>query len=259
MALRHLSLRVRRGIALNRGMVTVNRYSPRYRQKAHDHDGAHISLVLAGGHEEEAGRHRVSFDTGRLALRPDGMRHACQFSQHGALILTCSFAVHSSAIQQPSWSRPLPFHRLRVLTPLLLSGDADAIEAAWDLIALSEFDEQRREPSRWITAIRDQLIEEPAGANISAIAEQAGCHRVHVGRAFLTAFGETPSAFRRRTMVNRALCATARGMPAASAAALAGFSDQSHFSRACRAVFGLTPGQITRTASDVAFIQYSQG
>jgi AraC family transcriptional regulator len=240
-------------------MVTVNRYSPGYRQKAHDHDGAHVSLVLAGGHEEDAGRHQVSFDTGRLALRPDGMRHACQFSRHGALILTCSFAVHASAIQQPSWSRPLPFHRLRALTPLLLSGEADATEAAWDLIALSEFDEQQRAPSRWIRTIRDQLIEEPTGADISTIAEKAGRHRVHVGRAFLAAFGETPSAFRRRVMVSRALCAAARDTPVASAAALAGFSDQSHFSRACRAVFGLTPGQITRSANDVAFVQYFHG
>lgn len=244
---------------MGHGTVSLNRYPPGLHQGAHEHEGAHISLVLAGGHEEDAGRRQVSFGAGRLALRPAGMRHACQFSRHGTIILTCSFAVHSSAIREPSWSRPLSFHRLRMLAPLLLSEEPDAIEAAWDLIALSEFDERRREPSRWITVIRDQLVEDPADGSISALAERAGRHRVHVGRAFLAAFGETPSAFRRRAMVNHALCAAARGMPAAAAAALAGFSDQSHFNRACRAVFGLTPGKIMRAAGDVAPVQYSGG
>ena len=36
----------------------------------------------------------------------------------------------------------------------------------------------------------------------------------------------------------------ARGVPAAHAAADAGFADQSHFSRACRDLHGLPPGRL---------------
>ena len=233
--------------------VRLRRYAPGLRQRAHTHDEAHMSLVLAGGVQEEAGRTEVAFGAGRLALRPEGMRHACEFSQRGALILTCRFAAQEIGV--PRWSGPLSRERLRTLTPLLLAGAADAIEAAWDLIALAAGEIPRTRPSAWIAAVRDQLIEEP-GIAITTIAADAGRHRVHLARAFLAAFGETPAVFRRRAMVDRALCAMNAGASAAHGAAEAGFADQSHFNRACREVLGMTPGQLMRGATDVASVQY---
>lgn len=238
--------------------VKLTRYAPGLRQRAHTHDHPHVSLMLAGGFEEEAGRTEVHFCAGRLALRPEGMRHAGTFSRRGALILACAFPAYATAIDSPHWSRPLPRERLRALTPLLLAGENEAVEAGWDLIALADDEPSRPTPSAWISNVRDQLIEEPAGADISTLATRAGRHRVHLGRAFLAAFGETPSAFRRRAMLDRALCAMTRGTFAAAAAAEAGFADQSHFTRACRQAFGLTPGQLTRGATDVAFVQYGR-
>ncbi len=237
----------------------LTHYAPGLNQRPHTHRGApHISLVLAGGCQEEAGRTEVMFDTGRLALRPEGMRHAVTYSPHGALILTCSFSAHDAWISVPRWSRPLPRKHLRALTPLLLSDETDAIEAGWDLIALTEDQPQqpRRPIAGWLLAVRDRLTEEPAAADISTIAEQIGRHRVHLGRAFLAAFGETPSAFRRRIMLDRALCALTSGATTAVAAADGGFADQSHFHRACRESFGLTPRRLTGGAVGVASIQY---
>jgi AraC family transcriptional regulator len=232
-------------------------YAPGLRQQPHTHHGApHISLVLAGGCREEWGRIEVMFGAGRLALRPEGMRHAVTFSRQGALILTCSFPAHDTEINGPRWSPELPRERLRALTPLLLGDDVEAVEAGWDLIALTRHSLARRPATRWLLAVRDQLIEEPGAANISMIAAQTGRHRVHLGRAFLAAFGETPSAFRRRAMLDRALCAMTRGVPAAAAAAEGGFADQSHLHRACRESFGLTPRQLTGDAADVASVQY---
>jgi AraC family transcriptional regulator len=210
----------------------------------HAHDAAHISLMLAGGVQERARGTDVAFGAGRLAFRPEGMRHACAFSSRGALILVLSFTGDGPATEAPRWSRPLPRERLRSLTPLLLGGEAEAVEAAWDLVVLAEEEPARSAPSTWIAAVRDQLIEEPSAA-ITTIAANAGRHRVHLGRAFLAAFGETPSAFRRRAMLDRALCAMIGGASAVHAAAAAGFADQSHFNRACREAFGLTPGRLT--------------
>jgi AraC family transcriptional regulator len=233
-------------------MVLLRRYLPELRQRAHTHDTAHISLVLAGGVQEVAGRTELEFGAGRLAFRPAGMRHACAFSRRGALILTCDFP-HEIAV--PRWSRPLSRERLRTLTPLLLADDADAREALWDLVALAADELPRSRPSTWLTVVRDQLIEEPDTA-ISAIAAAAGRHRVHLARAFLAAFGETPSVFRRRAMVDRALCALAAGASFAHGAAEAGFADQSHFNRACRELFGMTPRRLLRGATDVSSVQY---
>lgn len=243
-------------MCMNAAPVKLTRYPPGLRQRAHSHDAPHLSLMLAGGFEEETARTEVTFCAGRLALRPEGMRHAGTFSRNGALILSCAFPAHGAAIGAPRWSHRLPRERLRALTPLLLGDETEAVEAGWDLIALAYDDSPRRSPSDWLLAVREQLTEEPARSDISTIAAQTGRHRVHLGRAFLAAFGETPSAFRRRFMLDRALCTLTRGGSAAAAAAEAGFADQSHFHRACRESFGLTPRQLTRGAADVASVQY---
>jgi AraC family transcriptional regulator len=229
------------------------RYAPGLRQRSHTHGAQHISLVLAGDCQEESGRTEVLFGAGSVAFRPEGMRHAVTFSRLGALILTCSFPA-DAGIDAPRWSRPLPRAHLRALTPLLMGDEGEAVEAGWDLIALTEGRPSRRPAAGWLLPVRDQLIEEPA-TNISTIAARTGRHRVYLGRAFLAAFGDTPSVFRRRAMLDRALCAMASGVPAAAAAAEGGFADQSHFNRACRESFGLTPRQLTRGALDVASVQ----
>ncbi len=236
----------------------LTRYAPNLSQRLHTHHGApHISLVLAGGCWEEAGLSQVEFGAGKLAFRPEGMKHAVTYSPHGALILTCSFPARDAWINAPRWSRPLPRKHLRALTPLLISNETDAVEAGWDLIALTEDQPQHPHPiAKWLLEVRDRLIEEPTAADISTIAEQIGRHRVHLGRAYLAAFGETPSAFRRRIMLDRALRALASGATPVAAAAEGGFADQSHFYRACRESFGLTPRRLTGGAGGVASVQY---
>jgi AraC-like DNA-binding protein len=236
-------------------LVKLTRYAPGLRSPPHSHDAPHMSLVLAGGFAEEAGRTEVAFGAGKLALRPEGMRHAGTFSPRGALILTCKFPAHAAVINAPQWSRRLSSQHLRALVPLLFSGDNEAIEAGWDLIALAGEQPSQRLPADWLSNARDHLLEDPAAADISTIAAQAGRHRVHFSRAFLAAFGETPSVFRRHAMLDRALCAMSRGLPAATAAAESGFADQSHFNRACRESFGLTPRQLTGGAGRVASVQ----
>ncbi len=231
----------------------LTRYGGCLRQPAHTHGAAHLSLMLAGAFQEESGGADIAFQSGRLALRPPGMRHAGMFSPDGALILTCPYPAHGPAIAAPYWSPPLPRGHLRALLPLLLSGGEESEDAAWDLIAVARDTPSRTEPSMWISAVRDQLLEAPT--SLSEIAANAGRHRVHLSRAFLAAFGETPSAFRRRAMVERALCYVARGETLAAATAEAGFSDQSHFTRACRDLYGATPGQIARAAVDVSSVQ----
>jgi len=235
--------------------VKCTRYTPGLRQPAHSHDVPHISLVLAGECMEESGRTRVAFGAGRLALRPGGMRHAVTFSMRGALILTTSLPAYDEAISEPRWSGPLPREHLRVLTPLLLGDEPEAVEASWDLIALAQGQPLRRTAAAWLLAVRDQLVEEPSAADITAIAAQVGRHRVHLSRAFVAAFGEAPSVFRRRAMLDRALCAMTNGVAAAAAAADGAFADQSHFCRACRESFGLTPRQLALGAVDVASVQ----
>ena len=225
----------------------MKRYAPGLRQTAHVHDGAHLSLVLAGGFEETDSRGDHAITAGRTGLRPEGLRHAVRFGPAGAVIVTFAPPPRSDGrtpVPDPLWSPVLSRERLRRLTPLLLEGGESGREAAWDLLALCEPAPVAPRPDSWLRDVRDRLVEAPAGARLNEIAHLAGRHRVHLGRAFLAAYGETPSVFRRRAMLDRALCLSAFGLPAALAAADAGFTDQSHFNRACRDIYGLPPGRL---------------
>lgn len=230
----------------------LKRYAPGLRQPSHAHDQAHVSLVLAGGFEESGAGGDRTARAGRAGLRPEGLRHAVRFGQAGALVLTFAppdRAEGRPAIAGPDWTPVLSRDHLRRLVPLLLEGGEAGEEAAWDLLALCDAADGPGRPDPWLRGVRDQLVEAPAGARLTDIAHQAGRHRVHLGRAFLAAYGETPSVFRRRSMLDRALCLAAHGLPAALAALDAGFSDQSHFNRACRDFYGLPPGRLTAAAA----------
>ena len=235
--------------------VRLTRYGASLRQSAHTHGPAHLSLVLAGALQEEFGRTEVAFQAWRVAVRPEEMRHAAAFSPNGALILTCAYPAQAPPIKAPYWSPSLSRAEIRSLVPLLLAGDGESAEAACDLVAIARDIPMRKRPSRWISAVREQLLEAPGSASLSEIAARAGRHRVHLSRSFLAAFGETPSVFRRRAMLERALCCLASGGSAAAAAAEAGFADQSHFNRACRDIYGATPGRLARAAVDVSSVQ----
>lgn len=230
----------------------LRRYAPDLRQAPHAHDAAHLSLILAGGFEETACHRAEAAVPGRVGLRPEGLRHAVAFSAAGALVLTCQ-APHREdgrpVVSDPAWSPVLPRNHLRRLVPLLLEGGDAAAEAGWDLLALCGDAPALPEPDRWLRAVRDRLVESPGSARLSDLAREAGRHRVHLSRAFLAAWGETPSVFRRRSMLDRALCLTALGQPAAAAALDAGFTDQSHFNRACRDLYGMPPGRLVSRAA----------
>ncbi|HYD26714.1 helix-turn-helix transcriptional regulator [Brevundimonas sp.] len=242
-----------------RPAARLKRYAPGLRQPSHAHDGAHLSLVLAGGFCETDSRGAHAIAAGRTGLRPEGLRHEVRFGAAGAVILTFEPPPRADgrpAVTDPAWSPMLPRAHLRRLTPMLLEDGEAALEAAWDLLALCDTEPVRPRPDPWLRAVHDQLIEAPAGARLTGIAHRAGRHRVHLGRAFLAAYGEPPSVFRRRAMLDRALCLKALGLPAALAAVDAGFADQSHFARACRDVYGLPPGRLMARTAQVAFVQY---
>lgn len=241
-----------------RSTARLKRYAPGLEQTAHAHDAAHISLVVAGGFSETDSRGACAVGAGRTGLRPEGLRHAVRFGPAGAMVLTFEPPPRADgrpAVSHPAWSPVLPRPQLRLLTPMLLEGGETGLEAAWDLLALCETAPPPPRADRWLRAVRDQLIEAPGSARLTEIAHRAGRHRVHLGRAFLAAYGETPSVFRRRAMLDRALCLCALGQPSALAASEAGFADQSHFTRACRDVFGLPPGRLIARAAQVASVQ----
>jgi AraC-like DNA-binding protein len=78
---------------------------------------------------------------------------------------------------------------------------------------------------------------------ISEIAAEVGLSAFALIRRFERAFGISPHRWRIQARANEAARLLRGRTHAASAAALCGFSDQSHMVRVFKKVFGITPGQ----------------
>jgi len=78
---------------------------------------------------------------------------------------------------------------------------------------------------------------------MTKIAEDVGFSVFSFTRQFAKAFGLSPCAWRMQARANEAAKLLREGKQAAEAAALSGFSDQSHMARTFKKVFGITPGQ----------------
>lgn len=73
------------------------------------------------------------------------------------------------------------------------------------------------------------------------IAAVAGCSRFAAYRAFVAAYGISPSDYQRQLRIRAARRLLAAGLAPAHAAAAAGFADQPHLTRWFRRYYGITP------------------
>ncbi|MCB8882523.1 AraC family transcriptional regulator [Acidisoma cellulosilytica] len=91
---------------------------------------------------------------------------------------------------------------------------------------------------------RDRLhdaLTEDIGAD--ALAKAAGAaDRFQLARAFRTAYGTSPHAYRLQTRLLQARQLLATGISPAAVAADCGFADQSHLGRRFRRAYGIAPG-----------------
>jgi AraC-like DNA-binding protein len=82
--------------------------------------------------------------------------------------------------------------------------------------------------------------------SLTELAALAGLTRFRLIRAFKRELGLTPHLYLLDRRVRAAATSLREGRPPAEAAALAGFSDQSHLTRAFKARLGVTPGVFRR-------------
>ena len=86
--------------------------------------------------------------------------------------------------------------------------------------------------------------------SLSAVASVAGLSRFHLLREFKRHFGFPPHAFQTHVRIERATTGLRRGLPIAEAATLAGFADQSHFTRHFKRIWRTTPGTYARAGRE---------
>jgi AraC family transcriptional regulator len=225
-------------------------YPPRLRQAAHSHANAHVSIIVGGSIRELcAGRDEIGFGS-QLRLRPYESTHQVEFGPQGALILAVDVAGLVTRTTASSWiHRDLSAAQRVLLKWVLAEGvasDEGVGDCIQDLVADIESESLRGSPPNWLTQARERLLEEPASARIDELACMAGVHRAHFARSFQHWFKTSPSLFRRRAMLTRAIAAIAAGERLGAAAYAGGFADQSHFCRTMRNMMGTTPDRLVR-------------
>lgn len=99
-------------------------------------------------------------------------------------------------------------------------------------------------PSHGVRRMLERIHDDPAAApTLADLAAVAGLAAHTALRRFRREVGTTPHAYLVQYRVRCACRAIVRGSPLTEAAALAGFADQSHMTRAFVRQFGVTPGR----------------
>jgi len=157
---------------------------------------------------------------------------------------------HSGVLQDPALAGEL-LHLHRSLEP----GRAGALEQESRLLtALHHLLKRHARPSpperraascpRAVSLARDYLAANlERNPSLSELSGVAGLSRFHLLRVFSRQLGLTPHAFMVQLRLQKARALMRAGQPLAEAALMCGFSDQSHFNRHFKRVYGLTPGQ----------------
>jgi AraC family transcriptional regulator len=137
----------------------------------------------------------------------------------------------------------IELQRQDALSPLALEGLA--LEAL-TLFGRASFGHVRR--PRWLPAVEDYVREHALdGFTVQDVANAAGCSPEQIGPAVRTAFGVSLAGLaRRRRLEQAAEILAADGASISAVAALCGFSDQAHLTRAFKSVYGITPGAFRR-------------
>lgn len=238
--------------------VTDARFPPRSHLPMHVHARPVVAVVMEGGFDD-CFRHRsLECTPGTLFTEPAEERHANHFHEQGARVLVVEpdptehdllepcrslldAAATSSHAEVPLTAQRLAreIRRTDAAAPLAIEG------AVLELLAIAcrSRDEPLGSQPRWLVDARDLVHARfRTSLRVAQIAAEVGVHPVRFGRAFRAAYDVSVATYVRRLRLEWAATELLHSAKALSTIALqAGFADQSHFTRAFRERFGVTP------------------
>jgi AraC family transcriptional regulator len=251
--------RASRAITVGNYRLTEACYAPGQQVERHEHAFPSWTFVLSGSFEESFAREAHICQAGSVLSKPSTADHSNRYGAAGAHCLI----VETLASEEAG----LELTRDVFLAPRFYSGgvmhligrkihrefNADDgvrnLSIQGLLIELAAASARRIRPDRrvtsrkWLNSVRDQLEAEfRAPPSLSELAATHNLHPVYVCQEFRAAFGVSAGEFVRRVRfewAQRSLKDCSGSI--SDIAHLAGYSDQAHFSRDCKARTGMSP------------------
>lgn len=221
----------------------------------HSHEGAHFVLAVDAGYNSAAINNRECNAPMTLVYNPPGTVHRDCFDAENGRFMTIDIdadlvpqAIIDPFIVETQIAR---FHSSRVAGGLS-TNSVDSIEFEDMILAiiadLKGYRSQGRKAPPWLAKAREAMADlaKDSALQIRDIAEAVDVHPVHFARVHREHFGCNPGTFLRRHRLAQAASELAEGSDLAQVAIEAGFTDQSHMTRAFRRDFATTPARFRR-------------
>jgi AraC family transcriptional regulator len=236
-----------RGIDAGRFSVHEVGFPPDRRLPWHAHPHGCIAVVVDGAVRKRFSHEERDAGGGTVVTMPPEEPHEDCFGRDGARIVVVQTdeGVDSVALFR-DWAAVDIALRIGselaepdALTPLAVEG------LALELSVAARRGPSVVAPARWVETVReilhDRFLDPPSACEVAA---EVGVHPSHLARTFRAHYGDSPGAYTRRLRLEWAAERLVRTEePLVVLAADAGFVDQSHFTRAFKRRFGLTPAR----------------
>jgi AraC-like DNA-binding protein len=198
----------------------------------HHHVGAYATLVIAGGYEEAGDSGRFHVRAGDVLVHPAFSCHHDRISRAGTLVLDLPLPLDGRDRPPRGWL-PDPDLVIRVAS-------RDRREAT---LLLSEgLVPDPAQDAELPDLLARDLSTDPSLA-LGAWASRHGVARATAWRQFRVAYGVDAATYRAEARTRRAWCRIMQtASPLVEVAVDTGFADQSHMTRAVKALTGRSPG-----------------
>ena len=229
----------------------------------HSHPFAHLCVVIEGGFAERRHQGTNIVDQGMALVRPPRDEHSNSICTCGST--TLHFDVRYEWLSKQSYGAV--FSEYASLRSTRIASAVEEIKSLWQ--AAHQYSASRVESlleletaileilthvvrykskigqEDWLQTLREKIEANPFRLwTLAFCADIVDRHPTVVARAFRDRYGETVGQFFRRHRMERCHRLVEDGnIPLAQLARRAGFADQSHFTRAFKQAFGISPAQ----------------
>ncbi|HYC58096.1 MAG TPA: AraC family transcriptional regulator [Thermoanaerobaculia bacterium] len=240
--------------------VSETRYARGALLPWHRHEESYLTFVLSGGYRERSAARAITCGAPSIVLHPAGDTHEDDFAERPTRCLnvvldrsfvarlgTAADALHrGDVVERPEVASigaklAIELRRGDAVAPLMVEGLLLELFAT-----LARQSEDRRVPS-WLAEAQAILARRfMEKVTLGALASEVGVHPTHFARAFRRYTGASVGECVRALRIEWSRMQLASAEPLASIAAQAGFSDQSHFTKAFTRVHGIGPAEYRR-------------